>query len=110
MELTNPCLRRSFGSLSLIHIFLQISGNRALLKDIYSWVFLSDLEPENTSENSFRVGETVRVKQSAQKYATGQTIPDWVKGRADTILQLSGDRALLKDIYSLVFLKDLERG
>ncbi len=89
---------------------LQISGNRALLKDIYSWVFLSDLEPENTSENSFRVGETVRVKQSAQKYATGQTIPDWVKGRADTILQLSGDRALLKDIYSWVFLKDLERG
>ena len=97
---------------------LQISGNRALLKNIYSWVLLSDLEPASGSSeegsgggssSGFRVGETVKIKQSATNYATGQSIPDWVKGRADTILQLSGDRALLKNIYSWVYLKDLDR-
>ena len=88
---------------------LQISGDRALLKDIYSWVFLSDLEAVNDDEEPFKSGETVRIKQNAVSYATGQIIPNWVKGRPDTILQISGDRALLKNIYSWVYLKDLER-
>ncbi|MGI5896958.1 MAG: GH25 family lysozyme [Oscillospiraceae bacterium] len=88
---------------------LQISGNRALLKNIYSWVLLSDLEPSAETPTPFAVGDTVKIKQSTAHYATGQAIPDWVKGRPDTILQISGDRALLKSIYSWVLLSDLER-
>ena len=56
---------------------------------------------------AFKVGDAVRVKASAKTYATGQAIPDWVKGKADTILQLKSDRALLKGIYSWVLLSDL---
>lgn len=88
---------------------LQISGNRALLKNIYSWVLLNDLEPSAETPTPFAVGDTVKIKQNAARYATGQTIPDWVKGRSDTILQIDGDRALLKSIYSWVLLSDLER-
>lgn len=58
---------------------------------------------------SFEKNDTVYVKDSATNYTTGQKIPDWVKGRADTILQIRGDRALLKGIYSWVYLSDLTK-
>ncbi len=87
---------------------LQISGDKALLREIYSWVYLNDLETEGESGPAFYIGEPVEVKQSAQKYATGQTIPGWVKGRRDTILQISGGKALLREIYSWVYLSDLK--
>ena len=61
-----------------------------------------------TPSSAFRVGERVRVKRSAATYATGEKIPAWVKGRTDTVLQLTEEKALLKSIYSWVRLSDLE--
>lgn len=52
-----------------------------------------------------RVGS--RVKITGSKYATGQTIPDWVKQKTYTVQQIAGDRALIKEIVSWVFIKDL---
>lgn len=52
-----------------------------------------------------RVGS--RVKIIGSKYATGQTIPDWVKQKTYTVQQIAGDRALIKEIVSWVFIKDL---
>ena len=69
----------------------------------------ASVAPAPTPEPSFNKGDTVSVKPSATNYATGQKIPDWVKGRADTILQIRGDRALLKGIYSWVYLSDLTK-
>lgn len=54
------------------------------------------------------VGSTVKV--SGAKYATGQTIPQWVKNTTHEVSQISGDRALLGHnggINSWVYLKDL---
>ena len=54
------------------------------------------------------VGSTVKV--SGAKYATGQTIPGWVKSTTHKVSEISGDRALLgRDggICSWVYLKDL---
>ena len=54
------------------------------------------------------VGSTVKV--SGTKYATGQTIPGWVKSTTHTVSEMSGDRALLgRDggICSWVYLRDL---
>lgn len=91
-------------------VIQRIDTNRALLKNIYSWVWLRDLELVTTpAPETFQVGETVTIKASATNYATGQPIPSWVKGRSDTIQQISGDRALLQNIYSWVNLKDLEK-
>ena len=53
-------------------------------------------------------GSTVKV--SGAKYATGQTIPGWVKSTTHKVSEISGDRALLgRDggICSWVYLKDL---
>ena len=67
-----------------------------------SWINPGD------NKKDFTVGQKVRVKQSAKKYATGQTIPDWVKGRTYTIMQVKSDRVLLKEIMSWVYQTDVE--
>jgi N-acetylmuramoyl-L-alanine amidase len=56
----------------------------------------------------FKVGDKVKIKSSATHYATGQTIPNWVKGQTYTIQQVKSDRVLLKEIISWVYKKDLE--
>lgn len=61
-----------------------------------------------SSTGAITVGSTVKV--SGAKYATGQTIPGWVKSTTHKVSEISGDRALLgRDggICSWVYLKDL---
>lgn len=60
------------------------------------------------TNNSFRVGQSVKVKATATKYATGQNIASFVKGNSYSIARLEADRALLSGINSWVYLKDLE--
>jgi len=52
-------------------------------------------------------GSKVKVNATATKYSTGQTIPAWVKANTYTVQQISGEKALLKEITSWVNLKDL---
>lgn len=54
---------------------------------------------------TLKVGSKVKITGS--KYATGQTIPDWVKSKTYTVQQIAGDKALIKEIVSWVFTKDL---
>lgn len=62
----------------------------------------------STGTGKIAVGSTVKV--IGTKYATGQTIPGWVKSTTHKVSEISGDRALLgRDggICSWVYLKDL---
>ena len=54
---------------------------------------------------TLKVGSKVKITGS--KYATGQTIPDWVKPKTYTVQQIAGDKVLIKEIVSWVFTKDL---
>lgn len=61
-----------------------------------------------SSTGAITVGSTVKV--TGTKYATGQTIPGWVKSTTHKVSEINGDRALLgRDggINSWVYLKDL---
>ena len=60
------------------------------------------------SENkpAVRAGDIVKIKGS--KYATGQRIPMWVKLKKHTVKSISGNRALLKEINSWVYIADLK--
>lgn len=62
------------------------------------------------TENStkIKVGEKVTVKSSAEKYATGELIPPWVKGRSFTIAQIRSNQVLLKEINSWVKRNDVK--
>lgn len=63
---------------------------------------------KSTETPDLRVGQKVKIKQSASNYATGETIPSWVKGQTYTIQQVKDDRILLKEILSWVYKKDVE--
>ena len=76
---------------------------------VSGWVNSADIKGATTAgSGTITAGKTVKVKSSATKYATGQTIPSWVKNQKYTVQQINGDRALLKEITSWVSLTDLE--
>ena len=52
-----------------------------------------------------RAGDIVKIK--GNKYATGQKIPMWVKLKKHTVKSVNGNKALLKEINSWVYVSDL---
>lgn len=62
--------------------------------------------PANKTTQTIKVGSKVKIVGS--KYVTGQSIPSWVKDNVYTVQQIKGDRALIKEITSWVYTKDLK--
>lgn len=65
-------------------------------------------EADNTPKADIAAGMTVKVNFSATHYATGEAIPDFVKGVPHKVLEVDGNRVLLDDIYSWVSKKNVE--
>ena len=65
-------------------------------------------EADKVKGNAKEVGMTVKVNFSAQTYATGEAIPDWVKGTSYQIIEKSGDKVLLDGIMSWLSVNDVE--
>jgi len=65
--------------------------------------------PSKNESPKLTVGDKVKVKSNASKYATGETIPTWVKGKTYTIQQIKSDKVLLKEIYSWVRKSDVSK-
>ncbi len=63
---------------------------------------------DNTSKQDISTGYTVKVNFSARKWASGQCIPSWVKGRMYPVVQTSGDKVLLGGIMSWIKRSDVE--
>ena len=65
--------------------------------------------PKKTSKpKTFKVGQKVKIKSSAKKYATGQTIPAQYKNKSYTIQQIKSDQVLIKELYSWVKKTDIQ--
>ena len=88
---------------SNIYTIQELTNTEALLKEIESWVYLTDLVKSNIV-----VGAKVRIKSSATNYATGEPIPNWVKENSYTVEQITNNKALLKEIESWLYLNDLQ--
>lgn len=65
-------------------------------------------QAENTPKADIAVGNQVKVKFSANNWATGQGIPSWTKGRTYDVAQVSGNRVLLAGINSWINKSDVE--
>lgn len=63
---------------------------------------------DNTSKQDISTGYTVKVNYSAERWASGQAIPNWVKGRMYPVVQTNGDRVLLGGIMSWIKRSDVE--
>ncbi|NLU09461.1 MAG: hypothetical protein GXW90_00680 [Tepidanaerobacter acetatoxydans] len=57
---------------------------------------------------TLKVGSKAKIKSTATKYSTGQTIPNWVKGNTYTVQQVGNGKVLLKEIVSWVNTSDIE--
>src|SRR5690625_3318897 len=62
--------------------------------------------PKNSTNT--KVNNTVKIKKSATRFATGETIASFAKGKSYKVVQEKSDRVLLDGIMSWVYKKDLE--
>jgi len=65
-------------------------------------------QADNTAKKDITVGMTVKVNFGATHYATGETIPQFVKGVAHKVLAVNGNKVLLADINSWMNRSDVE--
>ena len=65
-------------------------------------------QADNTPKSEISAGNQVKVKFGAHNWATGQAIPNWVKGRTYSVAQVSGSRVLLSGINSWINKADVE--
>lgn len=63
---------------------------------------------DRTSKQDISTGYTVKVNYSAKRWASGQAIPSWVKGRMYPVVQTDGDKVLLGGIMSWIKRSDVE--
>ncbi|MGJ8729290.1 N-acetylmuramoyl-L-alanine amidase [Listeria aquatica] len=64
--------------------------------------------PAPNVPSNLKVGAKVKVLASAKTYASGQRIPQFIKGRNYTIVQTKAERVRLKEINSWVYNRDVE--
>ena len=65
-------------------------------------------EADKVKGTNKEVGMTVKVNFSSSNYATGEAIPDWIKGTSYKIIEKSGDKVLLDGIMSWLSVYDVE--
>ena len=62
----------------------------------------------NTAKSDIKVGNTVKVNFSSSRWASGESIPTWVKGKSYSVAQISGNKVLLSGIMSWINKSDVE--
>ena len=98
------------------HTVKSVSGEKALLKEINSWVYTADLTVLQSSAKTVAVGSKVKIKPGATygglTAARGSIVPNTQLTRTHTVgkIQTNGgvQEALLTDIASWVAVKYLE--
>lgn len=87
------------------HTIKQIKGDRALLKEINSWCYLKDLK---IATNNKKLGVGMYVQMIGTKWATGQSVPSWIKDNKYKVKEIKSDKALLDSVMSWAYIKDLK--
>lgn len=98
------------------HTVKSVNGEKALLKEINSWVYTADLTVLQSSAKTVAVGSKVKIKPGAiyggLTAARGSIVPNTQLTRTHTVgkIQTNGGvrEALLTDIASWVAVKNLE--
>lgn len=65
-------------------------------------------QADDTPKSDITAGDQVKVKFSANAWATGEGVPNWVKGRTYDVAQVSGNRVLLSGINSWINKSNVE--
>ncbi|HGS8615764.1 TPA: LysM peptidoglycan-binding domain-containing protein [Enterococcus faecalis] len=65
-------------------------------------------EIEKIPNSDVKVGDTVKVKFNVDAWATGEAIPDWVKGNSYKVQEVTESRVLLEGILSWISKGNIE--
>lgn len=65
-------------------------------------------QADNTAKTDVKAGDTVKVNFSADKWATGESIPQYIKGQSYKVLAIDGDKLLLEGVNSWINRKNAE--
>ena len=65
-------------------------------------------EIKKIPNSDVKVGDTVKVKFNVDAWATGESIPDWVKGNSYIVQEVTESRVLLEGILSWISKGDIE--
>ena len=65
-------------------------------------------EIEKIPNSDVKVGDTVKVKFNVDAWATGEAIPDWVKGNSYIVQEVTESRVLLEGILTWISKGDIE--
>lgn len=84
---------------------------RKSLGDRYSKVQarVEEILEERKQAAVIKDGDKVKIKSTAKKYTTGETIPKKYKGNVYTAQQVTDEKVLIKEIYSWVAKKDVTK-
>ncbi|MGL4762457.1 MAG: GH25 family lysozyme [Sarcina sp.] len=87
-----------------IYTIEEVDNEKVLLKEIQSWVYIYNIE----KLQNFVVGDEVKILNTTEFYATGQSIPLWVKENTYSISEVNGNKVLLEQIESWVYKENVE--
>lgn len=91
-----------------VYTIVETSGNWGKLKSGAGWLCLDyTIKTSIAAQPTRTVTVGCKVKVTGTNYSTGQAIPQWVKSGVYTVSEVSGTKALLKEILSWVYIKDL---
>ena len=65
-------------------------------------------DADDTPKADIKKGDKVKVKFSAKHWATGESIPSWVRGNTYTVTAVSGKKVLLSGINSWIARSNVE--
>jgi hypothetical protein len=88
---------------------IVLSHNGIILGAVRNSDIIQANAPVTTAPRQIEVGARVRVNINALTWATGQTMPNWVRGQIYTVEQLrnKNQEALLSDVRSWIRVHDL---
>lgn len=91
-----------------VYTIVEEKNGWGRLKSGAGWICLDYCIKQGTVTNQAPIiKEGSKVKIVGNTYATGQTIPNWVKSNTYTVKTINNDKALIQEITSWVYIKDL---
>lgn len=83
-------------------------GGNATKPETHTPAVNAGIHADNTPKKDITTGYAVKVNYSASRWATGQAIPSWAKGKTYNVIQTSGNKVLLGGIMSWINKSDVE--
>ena len=99
----------SYNTGSWVNPIPYLTGQKTIKSSSVPATVSPDPVPQPAQTPDFKTGDTVQVKQTAQRYATGQYIPAWVKNNKYKIIQVGREKVLLGTINSWVYEADINK-